>query len=406
MPDETIISRMLKKGVKIPAPQSVEIGAEIDPDRISGDDVTIHAGCKIFGESTLILRGARLGYEAPTTVENCFIGPNVELKGGFFKKAVFLDGAGMGSGAHVREGTIFEEQANGAHTVGLKQTILFPFVTLGSLINFCDCFMSGGTSRKDHSEVGSSYIHFNYTPDQHKATASLMGDVPRGVMLNQPPIFLGGQGGLVGPCRLAFGTVIAAGTVYRRDELRERRLLFEGGKKRLNIPFSPGVSPGVRRIIKNNLIYIANLNALMHWYVHVRALFIDDGFPETLYKGLTETLTSAIEERIKRLRAYWEKIEASDLFPSGLKTAFAESWPGIDNSLRPDARMDVGAASRDVFLQKASEGIQASGRNYLAVIQHLDDEARALGAGWLQDIVNHVTDQAMGAVPGMDGVLA
>ena len=107
----------------------------------------------------------------------------------------------MGPGAQVREGCLLEEEANGAHCVGLKQTILFPFVTLGSLINFCDCLMAGGTSRKDHSEVGSSYIHFNFTPDGDKTTASLFGDVPRGVMLDQPPIFLGGQGGAVGPVR-------------------------------------------------------------------------------------------------------------------------------------------------------------------------------------------------------------
>ena len=94
--------------------------------------------------------------------------------------------------------------------MGLKQTILFPFVTLGSLINFCDCLMAGGTSRQNHSEVGSSYIHFNYSTNQDKATPSLIGDVPRGVMLNQPPIFLGGQGGLVGPVCLEYGTVIAA----------------------------------------------------------------------------------------------------------------------------------------------------------------------------------------------------
>jgi UDP-N-acetylglucosamine/UDP-N-acetylgalactosamine diphosphorylase len=42
----------------------------------------------------------------------------------------------MGLGAQVREACILEEQASAAHCVGLKQTILFPFVTLGSLINF------------------------------------------------------------------------------------------------------------------------------------------------------------------------------------------------------------------------------------------------------------------------------
>ena len=183
------IQRLIDKGVRIPVPDSVVIGDEVDPDRISGDNVVIHAGCRIFGRSTLILQGARLGYEGPVTAVDCQIGPNVQLYGGYFKGAVFLSGASAGSGSHVREGTIFEEEANIAHTVGLKQTILFPFVTLGSLINFCDCLMAGGTDRKNHSEVGSSYIHFNFTPNQDKATASLLGDVPRGVMLNQSPIF-------------------------------------------------------------------------------------------------------------------------------------------------------------------------------------------------------------------------
>jgi bifunctional UDP-N-acetylglucosamine pyrophosphorylase/glucosamine-1-phosphate N-acetyltransferase len=97
----------------------------------------------------------------------------------------------------------------------------FPFATLGSLINFCDCLLAGGTSRKDHSEVGSSYIHFNFTATGDKVTPSLFGDVPRGVMLNQPPIFLGGQGGSVGPIRVGFGNVVSAGTVLRKDVHKE-----------------------------------------------------------------------------------------------------------------------------------------------------------------------------------------
>jgi UDP-N-acetylglucosamine/UDP-N-acetylgalactosamine diphosphorylase len=52
------------------------------------------------------------------------LGTDVELKGGFFTQSVFLDKANMGSGAQVREGCILEEEANGAHFVGLKQTIL------------------------------------------------------------------------------------------------------------------------------------------------------------------------------------------------------------------------------------------------------------------------------------------
>ncbi|MBW1849448.1 MAG: UDP-N-acetylglucosamine pyrophosphorylase, partial [Deltaproteobacteria bacterium] len=199
------IKSLMNKGVKIQNPNHIDIGEEVDIGRISGEGVKIYPGCKIFGASTFIHKGVRIGYEAPATIENCQIGKNVELNGGFFRSAVFLTNVKIGSGAHVREGTIIEEEACAAHTVGLKQTILFPYVTLGSLINFCDCLMSGGTNRKNHSEVGSAYIHFNYAPDQHKATASLIGDVSRGVMLRQKPIFLGGQGGLVGPCRLEYG---------------------------------------------------------------------------------------------------------------------------------------------------------------------------------------------------------
>ena len=167
----------------------------------------------------------KLGAEGPVTVDDCRLGPAVELKGGSFKKSVFLEKANMGLGAQVREACLLEEEANGAHCVGLKQTILFPFVTLGSLVNLCDCLMAGGTSRKDHSEVGSSYIHFNFTPDGDKTTPSLFGDVPRGVMLDQPAIFLGGQGGAVGPLRVGFGTVVAAGSVLRRDVLADGKLV-------------------------------------------------------------------------------------------------------------------------------------------------------------------------------------
>ncbi len=190
------IKLLVKKGVSIPNPESVEIGNEVDIERISGDGVSVYSGCKIFGSSTLVLQGSNIGYEGPVTIENCQIGPEVKLKGGFFKQVVFLNKVSMGLGSHIREGTIIEEEASVAHTVALKQTILFPFVTLGSLINFCDCLMSGGTDRKNHSEVGSSYIHFNYTPNQDKATASLLGDVPNGVMLNQKP-FLEGRAALL-----------------------------------------------------------------------------------------------------------------------------------------------------------------------------------------------------------------
>ncbi|MBU2430299.1 MAG: protein GlmU, partial [Proteobacteria bacterium] len=233
---KNMVKTLIEKGVNIPNPESVFICDTVNPDCISSDNVTIYSGCKVLGSKTLIMKNSSIGYEAPVTLENTLIGENTQLHGGFFRQAVFAGDNVFGSGAHVREGTILEEQANAAHTVGLKQTILFPFVTLGSLINFCDCFMAGGTSRKNHSEVGSSFIHFNYTPNQDKATPSMMGDVHHGVMLNSKPIFLGGQGGIVGPIRINYGCLSAAGSILRKDELRCDRLLMGGAYK--NISFA------------------------------------------------------------------------------------------------------------------------------------------------------------------------
>ena len=371
------IEKLLKKGVNIPNPDSVEIGSKVDTDRISGEGVVIYSGCKIFGGSTLILKNTRLGYESPVTIENCQIGTNVDIKGGFLRQAVLLDKVSIGCGSHIREGTILEEEASIAHTVGLKHTILLPFVTLGSLINFCDCFMSGGTSKKDHSEVGSSYIHFNYTPNQDKATASLIGDVPNGVMLNQRPIFLGGQGGLVGPCRLAFGTVIAAGSIYRKNELRQGRLIFEGLGKSGNIAFTSGMFRSLKRIMANNIIYIANLIALMQWYLHVRSRFISDNFPDVLFDGLKEKLNMAIDERIRKLKDFCQN---------------QPDFDGIEDSFNK-MRLNEGDRSlRDTFLKHIDSGIQKSGMNYISVIKGLENKSFELGTKWLQGIVDSVTE--------------
>jgi len=295
------------------------------------------------------------------------------------------------------QATILEEQAVIAHTVALKHTILFPFVTLGSLINFCDCLMAGGTSRKNHSEVGSSYIHFNFTPSQDKATASLIGDVPRGVMLNQKPIFLGGQGGLVGPCRLNFGITVAAGTIVRKDEIREDRLIFGREGKGGSIPFEPGRYHGNKRIIMNNIIYIGNLIALQQWYRQVRTLFISKRFPETLMLGLKKNIQAAIEERIKRLEAVCLKTPET----GQQKPELYERWPELKGSFQVHQEKEGDAGLRDKFLDGVSRGISTTGKDYIAVIQGLAAEDSEIGIRWLQGIVDGVTAEAQGIVPSL-----
>jgi bifunctional UDP-N-acetylglucosamine pyrophosphorylase / glucosamine-1-phosphate N-acetyltransferase len=405
---------LIGKGVRIPNPESITIGEEVSLEGISGDGVVIHAGSKIFGATTVIGEGCELGLEGPVTIENCQLGPRVSLKGGYFSGSTFLEGANMGSGAHIRPGCLLEEGSNGAHTVGLKQTILLPFVTLGSLINLCDCLMAGGTSRKDHSEVGSSYIHFNYTPDQDKATPSLIGDVPRGVMINQRPIFLGGQGGLVGPVRIGFGTVIAAGMIYRKDFLQGNGLLFSQASIKKQQPHYPLLYPGIKRIIKNNINYIANIIALKQWYLDVRScFFVSTKHEEALYKGALEKLEMVISERIHRLghvaetmplsievynRVTQEKASRKNI---QLRREFFEQWARLKDFLENCSHITGVQEKRDDFLELIPRMIRERGRDYLEVIKAMDHEGAALGTEWLQGLVDEINTEAAKIIPSL-----
>ena len=356
-------TKLMDKGVTLLNPESIFIGQEVDLDRISGTDVTIYPGVRILGEKTLICNGAEIGKEAPVTIENCYVGPDTFLKGGFFQGACFAGKNSFGSSAHVREGTIFEEEASAAHCVGLKQTILFPYVTLGSLVNFCDCFMAGGTDRKNHSEVGSSFIHFNYTPNQDKATPSMMGNVYQGVFLNQNPIFLGGQGGLVGPCRIGFGCLTAAGSIIRKDELKCDRLLLGGSLREASIAKGVEIYKNVSRVYNNNITYIASFISLLNWYREIRSLFTNDFFSEELYNGMVLTLEIAIDERVKRLEEFVNKLEISKqllLSTSGNKTstivkqhnAVIDSFPENKEFLVKQKNVDFSDSLPKVFAIK------------------------------------------------------
>jgi hypothetical protein len=405
------ITALLDKGVSIPCPSAVEIGDEVKPERIFASGTTLYPGTRLAGEKTLIGPGAKIGFESPATLVDCRLGAGVELRGGFFTQSVFLARSSMGSGAQVRECCLLEEEASGAHTVGLKQTILLPFVTLGSLINFCDCLMAGGTSRKNHSEVGSSYIHFNFTPNQDKATASLIGDVPRGVMLRSAPIFLGGQGGLVGPVMLGYGTVIAAGTVWE-DDCPQGGMLLKGSALLSERPHHPGLYREVRRKVVNNLSYVGNLASLRQWYVHIRRPFMKTlaGGPE-LCEGALEVLDGAIAERIARLGALAGKMEQSIAIAEKVlqgrakaahvkhKRELLNNWPEAETRLAGLADDSLGNSERSQFLQAIDERLSQGAGDYIDFIQALDRESADAGSAWLQSVADAVVSRALEALP-------
>ena len=373
----------------MPQPESVCVAPEVRPERIA-PGVTLHPGCRLLGAETCVGPGSSIGEEAPATLNDCRLGRGVRFAGGFASGAALMDRVALGSAAHIRPGTLLEEDVSAGHAVGLKQTILMPFVTLGSLINFCDCLMAGGSGRRDHSEVGSSYVHFNFTPNRDKATPSLFGDVPRGVMLDQPPVFLGGQGGAVGPIRVEFGTLVPAGVILRRDA----PAAAQPGPAAAPGPVA-GHCPGYKaidRIVGNNLAYIGNLRALQAWYRHIRKqYFSGDIFGAALCQGAAAQIESAVRERLARMKDLAGKVAegrgrpAADLPEQVLDQhrRLVLEWPEIEQALADASRFEGDARRRDRFLS----ALPRAG-DYLDAIRGLPAPARAEGTAWLQGIVD------------------
>src|SRR5499427_6674265 len=216
---EAKLDILASKGVAILDPRQVYLDESIDLGRIRADAI-LYPGTRLIGSGTFVGPGAKIGLEGPAVLENTVIGTNAEVASGYLQGSVMLRDTRVGPNAHIRAGTLLEEEASTGHAVGLKHTVLMSFVTCGSLINFCDALISGGRSRKEHTEVGSGFIHFNYTPwgrTGDKATPSLIGDAVHGVFLRQPRIFLGGLSGIVGPQKVGFGSFTIAGQVLRRE---------------------------------------------------------------------------------------------------------------------------------------------------------------------------------------------
>jgi hypothetical protein len=282
----------------------------IDVRRICPGAV-LYPGTRLVGARTFVGPGAKVGTEGPAVLDNAIVGENAQIASGYLNEAVMLRDARVGSNCHVRGGTLLEEEASTAHAVGLKHTVLMSFVTMGSLINFCDALISGGNSRKKHTEVGSGFIHFNFTPRGEygdKATPSLIGDVPNGVFLRQPRIFLGGLSGIVGPQKVGFGSLTVAGQVLRR-EVPANRIV---GNMPLSIDKEFGVlSDSPTRILKLNLEYIGQLTALKAWYGDVRLAripaVVEFEHLRIVIKSASELLSGCIEERVQRLRQYLEE---------------------------------------------------------------------------------------------------
>ncbi len=325
---EERIRTLEEKGVVIIDPRQTYIGPEVDLDRIYSGSV-LYPGSRLTGPRTLVGSRAQIGTEGPGIIHNSIIGAHGEVGSGFLSDATLLPRAKAGANSHYRAGTLLEEYASTAHCVGLKQSILMYSVTLGSLINFCDVLISGGRSRKEHTEVGSGFIHFNFTPwgkNGDKATPSLVGNVTEGVFLDQQRIFLGGQSGMVGPSTVGFGAMTVAGQVIRHDVPGSTMHAESVRNMDRNWASSDVVFPEkrFRQIYDKNAEFLAQLYALREWYLQVRlerSRVQKDSELELVLKGAVETIETCMKERLDRynsLAAEWSQPSIGEAVLEGM----------------------------------------------------------------------------------------
>ncbi len=314
---KTRIRKLEEKGVIILDPGQVYISPEVNLDRIYKGSV-LFPGCRLTGTRTMIGSAAQIGTEGPAAVCNSIIGADAEICSGFLADATLLPKAKAGANSHFRAGTLLEEYASTAHCVGLKQSILMYSVTLGSLINFCDVLISGGRSRREHTEVGSGFIHFNFTPwgkNGDKATPSLAGNVTDGVFLDQKRIFLGGLSGMVGPVSIGFGAMTPAGQVIRHS-VADSTMHSETGNRidklwsSSNITFS---KTRFQKIFDKNVHFLSQLFVLKEWYQQIRSQrsrLQNDTELSLVVSGAVETILLCMKERVSRynsLAAEWSQ---------------------------------------------------------------------------------------------------
>jgi acetyltransferase-like isoleucine patch superfamily enzyme len=292
------VAALCKAGVVVWGAERVFIGPEVAIDRIEPGAVLVNA--IIRGPGTAIGTQSKVGVSGTALLVDSQVGREVELGAGSYRNTTLFDRVKTRGFAEMRRGTVLEEEAEVGHNVGLKHTFFTVGVVAGSCINFCDVLVTGGSSRQDHSEIGSGAIHFNFDPHGDKF-GSLIGDAT-GLLLRGRRVFIGGNSGLIAPVHIGFGAVIAAGSFVRKD-IEESRLY--AGDREVHcsmdaIAFDPDVYYDLRRKFLGTAELCGNLHALEIWYQGVRVP-VTKGLERVLCESATRNIRAHIEHRAKEL---------------------------------------------------------------------------------------------------------
>lgn len=388
------VEALQRRGVDVWGPERVYVSADVRLDAIEAGAVIRQA--TLSGAGLRIAKGAKIGVSGHAEVDDCQIATDVELGAGLYQGATFLHGAKVRGFAEIRPGTLLEEEAEAAHSVALKNTTFTSCCVAGSLINFCDLFLSGGTSRRDHTEIGSGAIHFNFDPRGDK-WGSLIGGI-RGVLLRSAPVFVGGNCGIVGPVEIGFGSVTAAGAVIRRDV--GANVVIATGSKNVQIrDFDRRIYGSLTSRFLLTAKLIGTLRALDRWYAVVRLPSARSG-ERPFYDAAREQIEIQIAERIKRLGGIVGKLpesislslagSASDDSPAIRQHRdLIERWPAMSDAL--EAPVEAPAPPAEFI--GAFSAARDAGMGHIQAIRNSHGGATEM-ADWLEGIVDDVSERA------------
>ena len=417
------LKNLQQRGVVIPDLSTVKIGMEVSPENICSGS-TLHPFVRINGSKTKIYSGANIGVYGPATLENSWIGENavvgnlgpVTLKetivgpksilgSGVAEQAVLLGKETMvndftaGYGFRIRKGSLYEEDASSAQHTDTKMTVLFPWATLGSNINFCDVILAGGTAPElgYFSEVGSGTIHFNFSIRGDKATASLFGDVSRGVFLDQERLFIGGNNSLLGPIQAEFGAMTAADV--RINGTLSKGLHFGHSLPKGKIDYDPRIFLGVMGIVKKQVNVLAELTALSHWYQHIRMACVSQT-PEHkfLYESGLRMVELNFQERFSQLNRFMEAVQSSYNLIANQKKVLKneiteqkyllDSWLNIQTKLAAPINFEhpVPQSLINSIKDQQNQGNVV----YTQLIQNLSQAGKQAGKQWMKSISENV----------------
>jgi len=311
------VERLSAKGVNILAPESVIVGEEVNPDNVEAE-VVVGLGTKILGTETMI--GAGTEIHGAAIIKNSLIGRNCNLAAGEYADSVLLDKCSTVGWARVRGNSAWEEGSNSSHNVDTKMTLLGYKITLGSLINFCNVLMLGGTSPRLEvgAEVGSGTISFNFLPYGPTVGAlikpsTVVGSIesPFLVCDGAPTryAFIGGHCSIVAPVVIGLGTVVAAKSrvspgIYADDKLIgggniEKPLILDVSKVRV----LKDIAPKYEILIRQMAITVA----FRRW-CNVRVAWAKRNNLDEFEVKLFEGFTAKVDKYMKALEAYGDNM--------------------------------------------------------------------------------------------------